>query len=116
MIIKPASTSTISDPACSVPAAMRGNVHRGKFRGDRGQMGRAQQAGQQADAVEHDAGGAGAVDRVLERRFARSPPAFEDAGQHVRRHARHFHARKTVIKWLADAIRHMPSVEPNSSE
>ena len=23
--------------------------------------------------------------------------------------------RKTVIRWLADAIRHMPSVEPSSS-
>ena len=33
----------------------RGDIHRREPRGDRRQVGRAQQAGQQADAVEHDA-------------------------------------------------------------
>ena len=94
MIIRPARTSTISVPPLSPLATMAGNVHRGQLGGDRRQVGRAQQAGQQADAVEHDAGGAGAVDGVLQRRFAGSAAALEHAGQHVRRHARHLDAQE----------------------
>ena len=94
MIIRPARTSTISVPPPLPAAIIAGNIHRGELGGDRRQVGRAQQAGEQADAVEHDAGGAGAVDGVLERRFARAAAALDDAGHHVRRHARHFDGEK----------------------
>ncbi len=89
MIINPASASTISVPA-TFAGGHRGNVHRRELRGDRRQVGRAQQARQQADAVEHHARGPGPVDGVLQCRLARPAAALEDAGQHVRRHARHF--------------------------
>ncbi len=64
-------------------AAVASNV--GQPRGHRRQVGRAEHAGQQADAVEHDARRAGAVDGVLQRRLAARAAALEHAGQGVGR-------------------------------
>ena len=89
MIMRPARTRTMSGAAVA-GGDQAGDVHRGEFGGDRWQVGGAGEAGEEADAVEHDAGGAGAVDGVFERGFARAAAAFDDAGHDVRRHARHF--------------------------
>ena len=59
-----------------------------------GQMHRAEHAGQEADAVEHDARRAGAVDGVFERRFAALAAALQHAGQGIRRNAGHFDAQE----------------------
>ena len=67
---------------------------RGKPDGHGRQMHRAQHAGQQADAVEHDAGRARAVHGIFERRLAALTAALEDAGQGIGRHAGHFHAQE----------------------
>ena len=66
----------------------------GQLVGHRRQVARAEHAGQQADAVEHDAGRARAVDRVFQRRLAALAPPFEHAGQRIGRHARHFDAQE----------------------
>ena len=54
------------------------------------QVARAEDAGQEAQAIEHDAGGAGAIHRILEGRLRTRLAALEQAGEGVRRHARHF--------------------------
>ena len=66
----------------------------GKLNGERRQMQRVQRTGDQADSVEHDARGAGSVDRVLQGRFAALPTPLKHRGQGVRRHAGHFHAQE----------------------
>ncbi len=63
--------------------------HRGQLRDDRRQMGRTGRTGQQADTVEHHAGGTRAENRVFKRRFAALPAPFENSRQGVRRHAGH---------------------------
>ena len=68
--------------------------HQRQLIGHRRQMARPEHAGQQADAVEHDAGGAGAVDRVFQRRLAALAPPLEHAGQGIRRHAGHLDAQE----------------------
>ena len=59
---------------------------------DIGQVAGAESSGEQADAVEHDAGGAAAIDDVLECGLAALPPALEKAGQGITRQAGHLDA------------------------
>ena len=77
------STRIGSNPPAALAAARR------RSRRQVGQVAGAELAGQQADAVEHDARRAAAVDDVLEGRLARLPPALEEAGQGVARQAGH---------------------------
>ena len=62
--------------------------------GHRGQLDRAEGAGQEADAVEHDGGGGGPEDGVFQRRFAALAAMAKDARRDVRRHAGHLHAEE----------------------
>ncbi len=94
MIISAASASTMSWLPPSPLRDHSRDVHLDEFCRDRRQVGSAQQAGQQADAVQHDAGGARAVHGVFERGLAGAAAALQDAGHHVRRHARHLHREK----------------------
>ena len=62
--------------------------------GHGGQVCGAQAADQQADAVEHHAGGCRAEDGVFQGRLAALPAKLEHAGQDVRRHAGHLDAQE----------------------
>jgi hypothetical protein len=58
--------------------------------GEQREVGRAQEAAEKAEAVEHDAGGSGSVDDVLEGGLARLPAALEEADHRVAGDADHF--------------------------
>ena len=53
---------------------------------------RAELAGKQADAVDHDARRAAAVHHILKGRLAALPPPFEEPRQPITRQARHLNA------------------------
>ena len=94
-------TITISPPSINTivrSPSWPGSNQLRQLRGHRRQMARTQHAGQQADAIEHHAGSAGAVDGVFQRRLAALAPPLEHAGQRVRRHAGHLDAQEDVSR------------------
>ena len=84
--------------------------------GDIGQVGGAEASGQQADAVEHDAGRAAAVDDVLQGRLAGLPAALQIAGQGVAGQAGHLDADVDHQQMVAEAMTTMPTVAPSSRQ
>ena len=81
------STGSKDSPADPVGCRSRQVlVSQGRDRGS------AESAGQQANAVQHDARGSAAVDDVLQRGLARLASSLEEAGQGVAGQTGHFHA------------------------
>ena len=83
--LNPSPTRMRPNPASTGRSSPRRAIAGGHI----GQVARAERAGEQRDAVEHDAAGARPVDDVLERRLAARPLPLQEPRQRVARQARH---------------------------